>query len=191
MTFFPDMGTESMMDSGEPIRAIGWLHRDHPYPQRTVSQDFLDRLREFTHLWGKSSDALDWAAAGGVHSYEFCGKCHLSGNFGVPAGDLLFVAPEMIAHYVEKHSYHPPAEFVAAVLAAPLPGTQEHKAAVANILRQRRIKRLEGLQAGVIQAQDFILDSYCPPNGRVNLRLTHLPTGCRWLVTDCDLVGNC
>jgi hypothetical protein len=37
----------------------------------------------------------------------------------------------MIAHYVTEHGYLPPPEFVAAVMACPLPGTEEYLAAVA------------------------------------------------------------
>jgi hypothetical protein len=33
---------------------------------------------------------------------------------------------------------------------------------------------------GVIRAEDFLLESHCPPGGAVLLRLTHLPTGLRW-----------
>jgi hypothetical protein len=29
MSFFPDMGCESLVVSGTHIRAIGWLHPDH------------------------------------------------------------------------------------------------------------------------------------------------------------------
>jgi hypothetical protein len=45
----------------------------------------------------------------------------------VPGGDLLFVAPEMVMHYIEQHGYRPPAEFVAAVLRSPLPDTEEYQ----------------------------------------------------------------
>lgn len=41
---------------------------------------------------------------------------------GSHARVVLFVAPGMIAHYVEHHGYAPPAEFVAAVMTSP-PGT--------------------------------------------------------------------
>ena len=52
---------------------------------------------------------------GGCHSCDFCGKALGFGSFGVPAGDKLYYAPDMIAHYVEQHDYDPPAEFIAAV----------------------------------------------------------------------------
>jgi hypothetical protein len=48
---------------------------------------------------------------------------------------LLFVAPEMVAHYVEAHHYRPPAQFITAVTESPLPGTDEYRAAVASFRR--------------------------------------------------------
>jgi hypothetical protein len=124
------------MQSGENSIPIGWLHPDHEFSRGEVAPEFVARLKEFARLWGESIDALGWGAAGGYHTCEFCGKASGSGTFGVPAGDRIFDAPEMIAHYVEAHNYAPPAEFVAAVMATPLPGTPEYAAAVAPFLVQ-------------------------------------------------------
>jgi hypothetical protein len=112
--------------------AVGWLHPDHPFPTGEISSEFTLRLKQFASAWGESIHALNWGAAGGVHICEFCGKAIAAGTFGVPAGDKIFHAPEMIAHYVERHSYVPPPEFIAAVMASPLPGTPEYAAAIAR-----------------------------------------------------------
>jgi hypothetical protein len=48
----------------------------------------------------------------------------------VPSGGRIFFAPEMIAHYVERHGYAPPDEFVSAVMACPLPGTEAYATVV-------------------------------------------------------------
>ena len=40
-------------------------------------------------------------------------------NLYVPAGGVVFVAPELVAHYMNAHGYRPPVEFCAAVLACP------------------------------------------------------------------------
>jgi hypothetical protein len=60
----------------------------------------------------------------------------------VPNGDVLFVAPEMIVHYVEQHQYAPPKEFVAAVLRSPLPDEQEYWATV------KRFREIHAKQLG-------------------------------------------
>jgi hypothetical protein len=124
------MGMESMIDAGDHIRAVGWLSAGQPFAQGDVPPEFLDRLREFVRLWWPSTEALGWSLALGKHCCELCHDFYAGGNIGVPDGQILFAAPEMIAHYVEKHQYRPPAEFVAAVLKSPLPGTEEYRAAV-------------------------------------------------------------
>jgi hypothetical protein len=87
----------------------------------------VSRLKEFAARSSESADALYFGAFGGIHTCEFCSKAHGVGNFGVPCDGLLFVAPEMVVHYVEQHGYSPPPEFVAAVLRAPLPDTEEYR----------------------------------------------------------------
>jgi hypothetical protein len=127
MSFFPDMGCDSLVISGEHVRAIGWLHPDHPYTKGKAAPEFLSRLKEFRARSSHSAEALYFGAFGGFHTCEFCGRAHGIGNFGVPSGDLLFVAPEMVVHYIEEHHYSPPAEFVEAVLRSPLPDTEEYQ----------------------------------------------------------------
>jgi hypothetical protein len=127
MSFFPDMGRESMVASGDHVRAIGWLNPDHPFSKGQVPAGFLARLKEFAAQSGSSARALYFGASGGIHTCEFCHTAHGIGNFGVPSGDLLFVAPEMVVHYIEQHGYSPPAEFVAAVMRSPLPASEEYQ----------------------------------------------------------------
>lgn len=127
MSFFPDMGCTSLVAAGNHVRAIGWLHPDHPYTTGEVSAEFLARLKEFVTRSGDSAEALYFGVFCGLHTCEFCGQAHGTRNFGVPSGDLLFVAPEMVVHYIEQHGYQPPAEFMAAVLHSPLPDTEEYR----------------------------------------------------------------
>jgi hypothetical protein len=136
MTFFPDLGTETQVAGGDFVQAVGWLYIEQPYPQGTVPPAFADRLRQFAGRWAESTQALGLPMSLGFHTCEFCGEARGYGNFGVPHGDVLFVAPEMIAHYVEAHRYAPPSEFIEAILKAPLPGTEEYRAA-AERFRQR------------------------------------------------------
>ncbi len=96
-----------------------------PYTRGTVSRAFTERLNDFARLWFPSVMALDWGVRMGFHTCEYCGTAWGSGMFGVPSGDRLFMVPEMIAHYVEQHDYAPPPESVRAVLACPLPDTEE------------------------------------------------------------------
>ncbi|HYE21353.1 MAG TPA: hypothetical protein VEA69_23100, partial [Tepidisphaeraceae bacterium] len=139
MSHVPDMD----MQSFEPgTVSVGWLHPDHPFPQADVAPEFLAKLKEYADRCPASAAALGLGAAGGYHTCEFCERAHGTANFGVPDGDRLFFSPEMIAHYVEAHRYAPPAEFVAAVMASPLPGTREYVDAVAPFLARERASHM-------------------------------------------------
>ena len=153
MTWFPDLDTRTLITAGPQIRAIGWLASGKPFTQGEVSEEFLRRLDEFVGLADVSARSLSWGAFGGFHECEFCdrpaepvtrNRPSLNGEiigareFGVPAGPLLYVAPELVTHYIRIHHYQPPAEFVTAVLASPLPGTPEYDALTAPFARRRR-----------------------------------------------------
>jgi hypothetical protein len=127
MSYFPDLGHDTPVAAGEHVRAVGWLHPDHPYPTGEVRDGFVERLKEFVARSGDSADALYFGAYAGYHTCEFCGRSHGVNNFGVLGEDVLFVAPEMVVHYIQMHNYLPPAEFVAAVLRSPLPDTEEYQ----------------------------------------------------------------
>ena len=132
MSWYADLSTTTMIASGPYVRAIGWLSAEHPFPTGSTSPDFLARLKQCCERWGDANDSLQWDLFMGVHECELCNSCMAAGNVGVPAGKLLYVAPEMVAHYVEAHRYAPPAEFIAAVMTAPLPGTTAYHNAVAG-----------------------------------------------------------
>ena len=154
MSYFPDMGHVSMVASGKHVRAIGWLSSNQPYTTGDVSADFIRRLKEFAARSAESAEELYFGAFGGFHTCEFCRRVRGIGNFGVPRDSLLFIAPEMIVHYIEHHGYAPPHEFVEAVLHAPLPATPEYASAVA-VFRQRHIDFLNALRKGSRGCESF------------------------------------
>jgi hypothetical protein len=107
---------------------IGWLSIEHSFPKGDVSADFVRTLRRLV--------ASPVNLYRGSHLCEFCppppkelspggtwmvkpplgttgnGEIRVSGLDGT-----VYVAPVLIAHYVEAHQYVPPAEFVDAVMA--------------------------------------------------------------------------
>jgi hypothetical protein len=129
MSYFPDLARQTMgaLGSGEHVRAIGWLHPDHPYTRGEVPAAFLERLKQFVAQSAASARALCFGAYGGWHTCEFCHQARGSSNFGVPADDILYIAPGMIVHYIEVHGYCPPAEFIAAVMRSPLPESEDYQ----------------------------------------------------------------
>lgn len=130
MTFYPEGGHVTMVAAGDPIRAVGWLNPHHRYPKGRVPRDFARRLRQFARRSRESEMALGLPTVMGWHRCEYCWLARGSWNFGVPAGEVLYVAPEMIAHYVRWHWYRPPHEFIEAVRSSPLPGTIEYERVV-------------------------------------------------------------
>jgi hypothetical protein len=104
MSFFPE-GTVLMAATGDHIRAIGWLHPHYPFSKGEVPPEFLARLKEFAAQCCESAEALYFGAWAGIHSCEFCGKAHCAAEFGVPCDDVLYVAPQMVVHYIEQHGY--------------------------------------------------------------------------------------
>jgi hypothetical protein len=124
MTYYPDMGTVTMVAAGPQVRAIGWLSRHFEFPTGSVSKPFVKRL----HLFAASDSdlMLNFPLFMGSHECEFCKGKRGGRTFGVPAGDVMFVAPKLVAHYVEQHQYYPPREFVDAVMNSPMPGSQAY-----------------------------------------------------------------
>jgi hypothetical protein len=61
------------------------------------------------------------AIAMGFHRCDLCLYDGPPGkrNLYVPAAGAVFVAPELVTHYMNAHGYRPPDEFCAAVLACP------------------------------------------------------------------------
>ena len=122
-------------DEDPPSLNVGWLDRDHAYPQGEAPVGFLDRL------WAFCRERVNLTR--GVHECELCSEP----TFGVrvQCGDeelwlgsaeirvfsregSTYAAPNLIYHYVVEHHYRPPEEFIQAVLAGPLPDSPEYLA---------------------------------------------------------------
>jgi hypothetical protein len=125
---FPDLATECQGAGGSAVRAIGWLEGHKPYPTGPAHPDFLACLR--AHL----TDAGRWlpCVSAGVH---FCdlGGCERPGGSHyviIPSTNCVYVAPDLVVHYIEQHAYAPPAEFVVAALACPEQSSEAYVALV-------------------------------------------------------------
>jgi hypothetical protein len=106
---------------------VGWLAAKSPYAKGPVDRAFFVRLLELL--------AEPWQpfACAGRHPCEFCrftgGPSRVScegreaavgiGDLYVPFEETLYVAPSLVAHYVDAHDFAPPPEFVTAVMRCP------------------------------------------------------------------------
>src|SRR5262245_52567083 len=120
--YIEDLSTTAYFARGPNVRAIGWLEAGHLFAQGDVPAEFLDALK--AHVGAAHQVVLFM----GFHECSLCpdisprpGRGWRAGlrNLLIPTSNLLYVAPELIVHYVEDHGYRPPEEFVAAVLACP------------------------------------------------------------------------
>jgi hypothetical protein len=143
MSWYPDLSNETLITSGPHVRAVGWLSSEHAYSTGDLPSLILEHIKTYCQHWGETLHALYWGLYMGFHTCELCEEFSSYGNVGLPAGELLYVFPEMLAHYVEKHQYLPPEEFIAALQTAPLPGTPEYYEAVASFREYERNRRRE------------------------------------------------
>lgn len=114
------------------VRNVGWLEKDKPYKTGRVPDGFLSKLSSII----LGNDIVD-AQVNRIRSahpcaLSDCGSPEITdGERKVTLGAAeiwipsceegsFFAAPSMIYHYVEKHNYLPPQEFIAAVMAFDL-----------------------------------------------------------------------
>jgi len=123
---------------GTGLQNVGWLDREHPYPQGPVPDEFVARLWELCRY--------PLMVTRGWHECEFCdppvkellwverdGERALLGTAEIRVlghAWTTYAAPTLIYHYVTAHAYQPPAAFVTAVLLGPWPGSPAYEAAV-------------------------------------------------------------
>ena len=109
------------------IRAVGWLAPDHTYVKGPVAPEFFAALMQLL------SNPWQPFVLVGRHRCEFCkftgGPARITMNHAsaaigttnlfVPGGEVAYVAPSLIVHYIDAHGYAPPVAFRGAVLACP------------------------------------------------------------------------
>ncbi len=132
MSFYPDLSTYTyhVKVINPNFRNIGWLDDQHTVNQGPVSEEFLDRL------WAYCQKSV--REFRGFHFCDFCdaaiqpiisNRSKEELNLGaaeirVPGkNDIVYIAPNLIYHYVTAHHYQPPAEFVEAVINSPHPNS--------------------------------------------------------------------
>jgi hypothetical protein len=111
-----------MLPDGLTLRAVGWLERPG-FPTGSVSKDCVDALVAAL----RGGIFLDGYR--GVHGCTLCGtgcpevrwrrrKVALTGHghYLLQSGQVVYMAPSLLLHYILDHDYRPPDEFVHAVV---------------------------------------------------------------------------
>lgn len=128
MTFYRDLApcTYFRRRPFRTLRAVGWLSAAEDYPRGAM------RREERASLAALLAECWDPFGPNyrGQHTCELCSGPRGQRNLFVPGDGLIFVAPELILHYIDEHSYLPPRPFVDGVLACPEMGSGSYLSAL-------------------------------------------------------------
>jgi hypothetical protein len=118
-----------------PLLAVGWLEASHPFTRGAAPRLLARRLRTLNRRFAEEIALHSFL---GLHACTICTASGLpavdlpgsSSNLFVPGDARVFVAPGRIDHYVDRHSYLPPADFIDAVFRCPDPRSSEYARAL-------------------------------------------------------------
>lgn len=140
MAHFEDLTSNTYFERWEDVLvSIGWLDAEHEFRHGRVSADFFHALvLLLVEPWqpavfpGRGKCARCRFSGGpGVVSFGGTKITVGSNNLFVPGVDRkVFVAPSLIAHYIDAHEYSPPEDFQTAVLACPEMGSLAYRKAL-------------------------------------------------------------
>lgn len=113
------------------LTAVGWLENGKSFRTGKVKIEVYEKLCEL------NKNPWLFYMSMGYHECEFCDKIDSKNlnplpetwgtcNLTIPHKGKFYHYPELITHYIKKHSYLPPEEFCEAVLACPLMNTMEY-----------------------------------------------------------------
>lgn len=125
--YYPDLSDYVYFEgiSFPDVINVGWLDEKHKIATGTCESRIIDKLVALTLEEGNIQSVVN--VMRGVHSCPFCGKRDiwvgrngrkaLLGNaeLWIPSTRKIYVAPNLIIHYIDEHQYRPPAEFLDAV----------------------------------------------------------------------------
>lgn len=102
-------------ESAKILIAVGWLENGKDFPKGEIPKDIYEKLCEFSKN--------PWSFAWFMGSHQ-CDLCQFAGENGlrnifIPHNGKIYVCPELITHYINAHFYHPPKEFIEAVVVCP------------------------------------------------------------------------
>lgn len=104
---------------------VGWLDGEHEFETKKPTSAFINAL--FAVI---ASGQFSRCAAAGLHSCEICGDrenmaerkgeaiCLGNTEIAIPFEGVDYIAPSLVFHYVDAHSYLPPKPFVRGVIEA-------------------------------------------------------------------------
>lgn len=128
MSYYQDLSEYNCHGlGGANLLAVGWLDVGMPYATGEVTAAFFESLLTLlVDPWQPAVTAGMQACpfcrfSGGPSTVRYGGIAAQVGaaNLFVPYLDCVFVAPSLIAHYIDAHGYSPPADFQRAIAECP------------------------------------------------------------------------
>jgi len=139
MTWYPDLSPYTYIQdilqrhgrdytpNGQTILNVGWLESGHDFPAGDPPPGFVDALAvlcvEHTQALTRGWQDCCFCTAEDYEypsTFDIGGETHSIGHGEVrvisKSGPILS-APDLVVHYVDRHRYLPPPEFIEAVLA--------------------------------------------------------------------------
>ncbi len=125
MTYFADLAPCTYFGPDQRILlSVGWLEAGHAYDTGSISRADIASLERLAVSTWQPVRAAGW------HNCSLCGKTDeddpfvrviqgeskLLGadNIFIPSGNVMYVAPTLILHYIDAHGYRPPETFLRA-----------------------------------------------------------------------------
>jgi hypothetical protein len=148
MAYFKDLtpyrySKNSIGIDNKPVLNVGWLTHTQKFETGYVPEEFKANI--FSHCLDQFLVNLTF----GLHICEICGLSDEqwlesyqkaekgeeymnegNGEIRVIGKDAVYASPALIYHYVTKHQYKPPNEFIEAVLTGSRPSSDEHYALI-------------------------------------------------------------
>jgi adenosylhomocysteine nucleosidase len=110
MTYIPDLSPYKYhaFPTEPNLLAVGWLDSTIPYPKGSVAKSSITKLIRF------ATQPVNRTR--GFHVCQFCNTARSNGEIRVAGADgIVYAAPVLISHYIEKHEYKPPDQFLEAL----------------------------------------------------------------------------
>lgn len=109
------------------VRNVGWLDAAHTYAKGRLSEGVISKLRKIICTRSVDTDT-HVNVIRGTHACAICGEERVEllcgggrmilgmSEIWIPASRGYFASPSMVLHYIERHEYLPPQEYVDAVV---------------------------------------------------------------------------
>lgn len=133
MAYYEDLSPYHYL-AHDNAKNIGWLDGGTPFETGAVEDAFLERLWSFLRypvnvcrgfhtctICKEPSMNEPWVAYNGIRRSVGYYEIRVWGKDGT-----IYAAPSLIFHYITQHAYHPPQEFIDAVLESIEPSSEDY-----------------------------------------------------------------